>query len=186
MTDSKANSKLLFHKRRSVYEVIKTALNNPRLYVSIYCDEIRNRIDLDTIEIEKKLVPESKLTEELFSSQEAMINQVKVFEKDCLSELGKKGTNDLFNGGEIQNMVNAIEQKTDAITDSMDISIYDDVNRLMENFITHIQEKVFIKEGLVFMSSKELDFLEEAQDQYNILVIVKDIFVCHNLFINNG
>ena len=178
----KANSKLLFDKRRSDYQVIKTALNNPRLYISIYCDEIRNRIDLATIELEKKLVSESKLTEEIFSSQEAMINQVKMFEKDCLSELGKKGTNDLIIGDEIQNMINAIEQKTDAITDSMDISAYDDINRLMENFIYHVQEMIFIKEGLVFMSSEEMgEIYEEARDQYNKLFIVKDIFVSHDL-----
>ena len=184
--DRKANSKVLFDKLRSDYELIKTTLNNPRVYVSMYCDELRNRIDLATIELENKLVSKSKLTEELFSSQEAMINQIKMFEKDCLCELVKKVTKDHMDSDDVQNMINEINQKTKMLTDSMDISIYDDVNRLMENFITHIQEKVFIKEGLVFMSSKELDFLEEAQDQYNILVIVKDIFVCHNLFINNG
>ena len=79
-------------------------------------------------------------------------------------------------------MINVIDQKTEIITDSMDISIYDGINRLMENFIAHIQGKIFINEGLVFVSSKELDFINEAQDQYNLLVIVKDIFVCHDLF----
>ena len=177
-------AKLLFDKRRSDYEVIKTALNNPRLYVSIYCDEIRNRIDLDTIEIEKKLVPESKLTEELFSSQEVMITQIKKFEKDCLTDLEEKRENYLSNMDDIKNMINVIEQQTETITDSMDIYLYDDINRLIENFINHIQEKIFIKEGLVFMSSKDLDSSEEEQDQYNILVIVKNIFVCHDLFCN--
>ena len=53
---------------RSDYEEIKKTLNNLRLYVAFYCDQLRNRIDLATIELEKKLVAESKLSEELFSS----------------------------------------------------------------------------------------------------------------------
>ena len=167
---------------RSDYEVIKKTLNNPRLYVSFYCDQLRNRIDLATIELENKLVAESKSTEELYSSHEQIINQVKIFEQECQSELAKEGNNDLIFTDDAQNMINVIEQRTKEIADSKEISLYEDVNRLMEDFIIHIQRKVFLNKGLVFISFDELDSIVTTQAKTNKLVILKDIFVHHGLF----
>ena len=142
---------------------------------------MRNRIDLATLELEKKLVAESKLTEELFSSQEQMINQVKIFEQECQSELAKEGNDDLIFTDDAQKKINVIEQRTKEITDSKETSLCEDVNILIEDFITHIQRKIFLNKGLVFISFEELDTLG-VQYPLNTLVILKDIFVHHGLF----
>ena len=144
---------------------------------------MRNRIDRATIETETKLVSANKLTDELFQSQETMINHIKMFEKDCLSELTKKGTNDLVNMDETQNMINIIEQKTEKITNSMDLSLYEDIKVLIGNFTAHIQEKIFIKRGLV-LARIIMKNIDEDDDEIYILVIVTDTFVPHDLFCN--
>ena len=140
--DRKAKSKLLLETLRSDFEEIKYLLDNPKVYISNYCDELRNRIDLATIEMEKKIASENKLTDKLFLTQDRMINKIKLFEKDCQSELTKKEMNDQTNMDEIRNMINVIEQKTETITDSMDLSFFENMIVLIENCIILIQDKM--------------------------------------------
>ena len=170
MSDNDRNSSsiLLFDMLRSEFEELKSSIDNPRVYVSNYCDELRKRIDLAMIEMEMKPIAENKSREKLLLTQETMINETKIFEKDCYNELINKRINYQNEMNQFQNMITEIEQKIKRISDSMDISVLNDVNILNENCIANMKEKIFIKRGLVFMSSNELYSAEEVKDQFHI------------------
>ena len=63
-------------------------------------------------------------------------------------------------------------------------------NWKFENFIAFIQETIFIKRGLVFMSSMEfkgeVSEMYKLDDHFSILFIVRNMFLAHDLFVYNG
>ena len=176
------DAKLLLEKLRVDFEQLKIAFKNPKLYIANYCDELRNCIDLATLETEMKLISMNNRTNEFTQSQNEMINQTKSFEDECQRKLLEKDIFDTDYISTTKERIDEIENKIENIDNSIDIPGLDYLEFLIESCIDDIHAKIFIKKGLVFLSSSQLDS-EYKEKPFNKLLIVKDLFIRHNVFV---
>ena len=171
------DAKLLLEKLRVDLKQLKIAFNNPKLYIANYCDELRNCIDLATLETEMKLISMNDLTEKFTESQNEMINQTKLFENECQHKFLENEIFDTDYMTNTQGRIDEIENKIENIanlkdnpqSDFMDFLIESSSNItrqflyiefLIESCFDNIHEKIFIKKGLVFLSSSQLGFVD--------------------------
>ena len=161
------------------FEQLKSAFKDPKQYIANYCDDLRYRIELETsyTEMKSRINPSEKLTQ----THREIMNQVRLFEKECQCKLC---ANDIFDTDYIratQGRINEIENKLNSIFNSAEIPPLEYLEFQVESCLDNIHEKIFIKRGLVFLTSRELSNVDE-KDWYVILVVFKDEFVSHYLY----
>lgn len=67
---------------------METAFSNPKVHVTDYCDKLCNKID---IQFETYRQQEA-VSIDLLKHQDLMINELKIFQQECLSKLSSKKT----------------------------------------------------------------------------------------------
>ena len=71
-------------------EELKLIISSPRLYLVNFFDDLKNQIDIEAQIYMDKHKLEAELKEEALQIQEAMINEVDLFQKKCLDCLAAK------------------------------------------------------------------------------------------------
>lgn len=76
-------------KLETVLSELKSAVNSPKVYLTTYFEDIRNQIDVGCQIYLNRRDLATTAKEQAIQQQQEMINEVDLFEKQCLSNLQK-------------------------------------------------------------------------------------------------
>ena len=167
-----------------LFNDLKSAAIDHKKYIADYCDDLCNQIDIESVKKEDELKSNNKLdktTNDIREQQGLMIKEIKSFQNDCLHNIETKNI-DYTNAN---NIIQDIEQKVKDINDSTDILEINNLNTIIESALMEIEENIFIKKGLIFLSLQNLAEREEderlKESFLGILLVIQDFFVNKDL-----
>jgi len=131
-------------KSQKLLEQFKTAVNQPRLYIYQFFEDMRNDIDIQSC---KTLNETNK--ERIYVNQAKVIVKVQEFESLCLEQV---------NVGSASDFQEIIEQ-TESILKGPVVSQaeLDKVNRLLSNELLKIEKVLFQDKCMFFVKAGEID-----------------------------
>lgn len=159
---------------RSKLSELKSAVNNPKLFIVDYLYETRNEIDIECETYLSKAGVQLEEREKALQQREEIIKEVDLFEKKCLTnvETLQFGPTDL----------NQLENKLDSL-DLMDAKAISIVERDLNCALIQRQKLLFMEQGLFFLNKNYCKRLEEYPELlFGVLIIVEDEYLTNNAF----
>jgi len=162
----------------NLLEKFKLAVNQPRLFVNQFFEDIRNEIDIQS---SKTLNDSNK--ERIYEHQAKLIAKVQEFENLCLEQVNVDSVNDFQV---------SIEQ-TESILNGPVVSNaeLDRVKGLLSNELLKIEKVLFQDKCMFFVkasdysntdSSEMLSNIIKQNDLFGLLIIVEDCFIQSEAF----
>lgn len=132
---------------------LKLACQNPRVYLSNYFTEFRNKIDLECqVFLKKETNLESKRYSQALEYQDSIINQVNAFEKACCNNIPKNQLNSDLSM-KLEAKISNIESKLENYDKLKEDRVYE-IFELVLNGLTMVQTELFKNTGIIFVSNK--------------------------------
>lgn len=131
---------------------LKLAHQNPRVYLSNYFTEFRNKIDRECqvfLKMETNL--ESKRSSQAFECQDSIINQVNVFEKACLNNIPKNLLNSDLSA-KLEATISSVESKLENVDTLKEDGLYE-IFELILNASILVQAELFTNRGIIFVNT---------------------------------
>lgn len=159
---------------RSSLSELKSAVNNPRLFIADYLYAIRNEIDIECEIYLSKAGWRLEEREKALQQLEGMIKEVDLFEKQCLTNVESLqfGPPNLK---QLEHNLDSLDLK-----DGKAISM---VERDLDCALIQKHKSLFMKQGLVFLNKSKCKRLEENSGiLFGALIIVEDEYLTSNAF----
>lgn len=176
MTVTNSKEKINFDKERLDLKELKSAFENPRLYLASYFEELCNQID---IKCHLFIEANPNLVNEIIEQQAEMINQVKVFETDCLNQQSKSRLSEQLSGL-IRQEIKRIER--DLASGSAD---KDKLRQMLDDALYEIQQALFSNRTLVYLEDDKIESPVFNVSPIGSIIIVEDEFISHRKFLAN-
>lgn len=154
---------------------LKAATSSPRVYLVNYFDDIRSQIDIDC---QTYLNNEFEKMEQAIRHQDQMINQVDLFQKECLANLGTIPF-DLKRLNDLEDRFN-----------SVDIGDKESVLKIEKDIycaLFEIKKLLFLKKGIIFVNLEKCEkFIEptckqiDPQILFGLLFLIEDEFILYS------
>ena len=134
---------------------LKSASSQPKKHIAEFCDDLCNKLDIATLQIEIE-ESENERSEEtvivLRANQILMVNEIKLFQNECIHNLDIKSIE--FTNMEFK--IEEIENQIENITDSGDSRQIEDIQIQIDDSLNELEQKIFNQKGLIlFMNKKE-------------------------------
>ncbi len=160
-------------KAQNLLEQFKSAVNQPRLYIYQFFEDIKNDIDIQSC---KTLNETNK--ERIYENQAKLIVKVQEFESLCLEQV---------NVGSASDFQEIIEQ-TESILKGPVVSQaeLDRVNGLLSNELLKIEKVLFQNKCMFFVKADEIDdshglmilrTIRKKNNFFGLLITVDDCFI---------
>ena len=163
---------------------LKSVIKSPRLYLSDYFTELRNKIDIQCETTIRKAVEK---TREQLEHQSLLIEEVNSFEKECFLRLDKNGLLSNAILKQVKTLMTTIESnyKSGALDTGPKLN---EIKSLLDEIISDMHKTLFIARGIVFLANEFLATfipgIENQLETFGLLVIVEDEFISSRLFQN--
>ena len=169
---------------QSLLENLKSAVNQPRLYVFQFFEDLKNDIDIQSC---KTLNETNK--ERVYEHQAKLINKVQEFESLCLEQINEESACD------VQVTIEQIEADLNGAAEAE----LDRINGLLSNELLKIEKVLFQDKCMLFVKAGEnddessyygnktdnLEFISEILQKkylYGLLITVEDCFLRKGVF----
>lgn len=176
MSVTNSSTKVNFDKERLDLKELKSAFENPRLYLARHFEELCNQID---IKCHLYIEANPNLVKEIIDQQAEMINQVKLFETECLNQLANNRLNEQLSGY-IRQEIKRIEADLVAgLTDK------DKLRQVLDDAMYEIQQVLFAQKTLVYLDDDKIEYPVFKVSPIGSIIIVEDEFISHRKFLTN-
>lgn len=176
MSVTNSRTKVNFDKERLDLRELKSAFENPRLYLARHFEELCNRID---IKCHLYIEANPNLVNEIIEQQAEMISQVKLFEAECLNQQTNNRLNEQLSGY-IRQGIKRIE--ADLVAGSTD---KDKLRPVLDDAMYEIQQVLFAQKTLVYLDDDKIEYPVFKVSPIGSIIIVEDEFISHRKFLSN-
>jgi hypothetical protein len=152
---------------------LKLAQKNPRIFLTNYFNEFRNKIDTECQEV---LTNKEKSCHEIWyyqalETQDLIIKEVNAFEQSCLRNMA---TNQLTNelSRSLANAISKIENKLECADELNDDGIYE-IFELSLNASILVQKELFNNRSIIYFNAMQLI----KYKNFGFLLIINNTYV---------
>ncbi len=169
-------------------EILKLAINQPKLYLKLYFDDLKNQIDIQcesTLAIAKCLnISENELYK-VIENQLIFIQEIESFQSFCLSNI--QGAY-IFNFMFIEKNIESIESKIQK-TEIKNLFQQKVILKIIETNLSYIENKLFCNKTFIYLNNSKLNNLNNFYIRTNtvkndlsigIIVCVQDEYLNKN------
>lgn len=149
-------------------EQLKSALEEPKLYIFNFLENLKAKIDIKTQQaLDKQLINE----EQLIKNQEIMINNIMEFQELCLSKLLEQNLSQT----DLQSTIEEIESDLDNESETVD---NEDIEKSISNALFDIQRILFQNKSIHYVEPGKTSYLSNRIEKHlGILILIEDDFI---------